>query len=87
MRRHAERQHRPVPHGAQVFAGRRPQHVAQHVGVGRLLALRRLAVGAPDAGEHLKDGGSLLALLRRLQPGAAVHPADCGHTAADRGRR
>ena len=40
-----------------------------------------------DAGHDLEDGGRTVAGLGRLQPGAAVHPADRSQATADGERR
>ena len=73
---HAEGQQRPVAHGAQVVADDGAQHVAQDVGVGRVLLDAGDTVATPDAGDHLEDGRSALNLLRRLEAGTTVHPSD-----------
>ncbi len=84
---HAEGQQRPVAHRAQVVAGDGAQHVAEHVGIGGVLPDRGDAVAAADAGHDLEDGGRTFAGLGRLEPGAAMHPADRGQAAADGERR
>ncbi len=85
---HAEGQQRLIAHRAQVAAGDGAQHVAKHVSISGVLPDRGDAVAAADAGHDLEDGGGAFAGLGRLEPCAAVYPANRGQAAADgeRGR-